>query len=85
MGWTASDKLNIATLDANTSAAGNQDFTFIESGSASNYLSRGQVKFYHDSGNTFVVLNQNADTLADLQIFIAGIHTLTEDNFVGIV
>lgn len=55
-------------------------------GSAANTtVAQGEVKFYHSGGNTYVLLNQTADTTADFQIFIDGIHTLTAGNFVGIL
>ena len=84
-GWGNSDIIDIIDLDANTTAGGNQNFTFDGSGTADNTVARGHVKYYHFGGDTYVVLNQTADTTADFQIFIDGVHTLTTAHFAGLV
>ena len=83
--WDAYDRLDIDGLDANRSQAGNQDFTFLGERAANNVVVQGQVKYYHSGGNTYVVLNQTADTTADFQLNIVGIHDLTAGDFLGIL
>jgi Ca2+-binding RTX toxin-like protein len=83
--WQIADIIDVARIDANTSAGGNQDFTFIGLGAANLTVREGQLKYYQSGGNTFVVGNTTADNRADFQIQISGLHTLTSADFFGVV
>lgn len=83
-GWDGSDKIDLSAIDAVASLGGNQDFEFLGLGVSDRTIGEGQIKYYHANGNTYVVGGINGDNEADFQIEIAGIHTLTGDNFVGL-
>jgi Ca2+-binding RTX toxin-like protein len=83
--WESSDIIDLAAIDANTSNAGDQDFTFLGLGAADLTVGQGQLKYYQSGGNTYVVGNTTADNQADFQIQIIGEHTLTTDDLVGLI
>lgn len=68
------DLLNFTTLDANTTAAGNQQFTFIGSGP---FTGAGQLRY--ENGVLFG--NVDGNTAADFQMALAGAPALTSASF----
>jgi VCBS repeat-containing protein len=82
--WEPSDIIDLAGIDANTSIAGNQDFTFLGLGTADLTVGQGQLKYYQYGGTTYLVGNATADNQADFQIAINGLHTLTADQIQGL-
>jgi Ca2+-binding RTX toxin-like protein len=48
------DRINLATVDADVYAAGNQAFTFI--GQAAFSGTPGEIRYYHSGGNTYIEL-----------------------------
>jgi VCBS repeat-containing protein len=82
--WEPSDIIDLAGLDANTSIAGNQDFTFLGLGTPDLTVGQGQLKYYEYGGTTYLVGNATADNQADFQIAINGLHTLTADQIQGL-
>ena len=83
--WDAADVIHLDAIDANTSAAGNQDFLLLSQtpATANNTIGQGQLKYYWLGGDTFVVGGVDADNVADFQIRIAGEQTLTISDFIG--
>lgn len=71
------DRIDVAALDANTSAAGNQAFSFI--GTAA-FSAAGQLRF--DSAKQIVSGDINGDHVADFEVALSGVTTLTAADFV---
>ena len=71
------DKI-VIYFDANVDAAGWQDFTFL---GGQGFSGAGQVRSYHDQGNTFVAFNTDADMAAEGIIRINGIHNVDSSWF----
>jgi Ca2+-binding RTX toxin-like protein len=65
----AGDKIDLSTIDANATAAGNQAFTFI--GTAA-FTAAGQVRYVQSGGVTVVSANVDAALAADLAIAVTG-------------
>src|SRR5690606_33736762 len=82
--WEAGDRIDLSQVDAVVSQAGDQDFTFLGMTAATNTVGSGMIRAYHYKGDTYVVGGVGGNTAADFQIEIAGLHTLTSDNFVGL-
>lgn len=75
----AQDDLIVLTgIDANSTRAGNQAFTFI--GDAA-FSSAGEVRAVISGGQTFLTGDVNGDGKADFRITLTGAHTLTADDF----
>ena len=70
------DKIVFNEIDANTTIAGNQDFSLISS--SANFSGAGQIKFSNGvlSGDT------NGDGAADFGIIFSGVTTLTATDFI---
>jgi Ca2+-binding RTX toxin-like protein len=76
----ALDKIDLHAIDADATLLGNQDFTFIDD--ASTPTAPGQINFVHMNGDTYIVLNTNADPAADAIIQVSGIHAVDASWFV---
>ncbi|MBM6584376.1 M10 family metallopeptidase C-terminal domain-containing protein, partial [Microvirga sp. BT689] len=79
--WDSSDKLDLSAVDASTQP-GHQSLVWVGQGAVSNAVGSGQVKYFQDNGNTYVVGDVTGDGQADFKIDIRGLHTLTADNIV---
>jgi hypothetical protein len=75
-----SDRIDLSKIDADTSAAGNQAFTFIGSNAFSG--TAGQLRAFEDGGSWFVEGDTNGDSVADLviQVTVTG-GPLTQADF----
>ncbi len=79
------DDIDLRTIDANLTAAGNQAFNFI--GSDQFHQIAGELRFQqidragalHDI--TIVSADVNGDGLADFRVDLAGLHSLTKGDF----
>jgi flagellin len=80
MDWEIGDRIDLDAIDASASQAGHQSLAFVGVGPVSNSVNSGQVKYFHDNGNTYVVGDVTGDGVADFKIDIRGLHTLTVDN-----
>jgi Ca2+-binding RTX toxin-like protein len=84
------DDIHLTTIDANTGAGGNQNFTFIAAkGSATTaFTAAGQVRWYQQNANgsandkTIVRINTDADAAAEMTIELQGLISLTKADFV---
>ncbi len=76
------DVINLNSIDANTSAGGNQDFGPItQSGS----VIQNSITWFQDVGNnqTVIQIDNNGNTTADMMFVLTGIHNLNDTNVVG--
>jgi Ca2+-binding RTX toxin-like protein len=73
------DDLDLAGVDANTTVAGDQAFPFV--GTVGLGTTPGAVGYYSSGGNTIVRASTDADSTAELEIELAGLKTLTVDDF----
>ena len=74
------DKIDLFNIDANTLAAGNQDFKFIAS--ALFHHIAGELRFVQTAGHTIVAADVNGDGATDFQLDLTGTLTLTKSDFV---
>ena len=74
------DKIGLAGIDANTSLAGDQGFSFLGSGAFTG--TAGELRTYQSGGNTYVTGDTNGDGVADFMIRLDGLHTLQVSDFI---
>lgn len=74
------DRLRLDLVDANTSLAGDQAFSFIGTGGFSS--TAGELRYEQIDGNTIVYGDTNGDGVADFMILLTGSHSLTSNDFV---
>jgi serralysin len=67
------DRIDLAAIDANLVASGNQAFTFI--GSAALSGTPGEINYVHANGSTLIQLQTGTSADAEAVIRLAGIHT----------
>src|SRR5262245_38618586 len=75
------DKIDVHSIDADATVGGHQAFTFIDDASTQ-VTAPGQINFVHMNGDTYIVLNTNADPAADAIIQVSGIHAVEAGWFV---
>ncbi|GEP05286.1 M10 family metallopeptidase C-terminal domain-containing protein [Methylobacterium oxalidis] len=74
------DRINLAAIDANTRASGDQGFAFI--GTQGFHKAAGEPKAYQAGGNTYLAGDVNGDGSADFAIKAVGAHTFVSADFV---
>jgi Ca2+-binding RTX toxin-like protein len=74
------DRIDLAAIDANSVAAGNQGFTFI--GSALYHKVAGELRFAVTGGVTTIAGDVNGDGASDFHIVLAGAFALQAGDFV---
>jgi len=75
------DRINLSAIDADTSAADDQAFTFIAAAGFSG--TQSEVRVQAISGDDVVVeVDQNADGIADMEILVIGGSDLSENDFI---
>jgi Ca2+-binding RTX toxin-like protein len=74
-----SDRIDLSTIDANTTVAGNQALAFI--GAAAFHGIAGELRQSAFGATTLVSGDINGDAVADFQIQLNGSYTLTAGNF----
>ena len=79
--WTGTNnKIDLSALDANQlSTEINEAFTFITAQNTN--VVANSVTWYQDAGRTYIQLDSNGDTIADLQLSLDGLHTLAAARF----
>jgi Ca2+-binding RTX toxin-like protein len=75
-----SDLIDLATIDANTLVGGNQAFSFIGSAAFSGVA--GQLRYTNYSGNVIIDADVNGDSVADMQILVAGTTLMAGTDFI---
>lgn len=73
------DNFDLAGIDANAIAAGNQAFRFI--GTAA-FTGAGQLQYTWSGGDTYISGNTDADAAPEFEIRIQGQHTLYAGDFI---
>lgn len=82
------DDIDVSVMDANGSVSGNGTFTFLSAKGASFTATRGELRWFQaDAANnasdkTFVEGDINGDAVADFQIELAGLVTLSTADFI---
>ena len=78
------DRIDLSGIDANSFAIGNNAFTFIGAGvfAGGGATGAGQLRYGFAGTNTIVEGDVNGDGLADFQIQLTGIHTMTAADLV---
>lgn len=74
------DDIDLHLIDANASRGGNQTFSFI--GEADFGLLAGQLRFELAADGAHVQGDTNGDGIADFELFLAGVTTLTSSDFI---
>ena len=77
------DDIDLATIDANGGAAGNTAFSFLAANGAAFTGARGQLRWVQqiDTDKTIIAGDINGDSVADFQIELTGLKTLTAVDF----
>jgi Ca2+-binding RTX toxin-like protein len=78
-GTGGANLIDLSTIDANSSIAGNQAFSFVGS---SAFSSAGQIRFATNGTNGFVLGDIDGDSTADLNILLMGITSVNLSDFV---
>ncbi|MCH8617215.1 cadherin domain-containing protein [Sphingomonas sp. SM33] len=73
------DHISLKAIDANTSVAGDQAFTFIGTAAFSNHV--GELRSYQNAGHTYVSGDVNGDGVADFVICIDPATNLVASDF----
>jgi len=68
------DQLDFSNVDANTLTGGDQAFSFI--GNAAFGHHAGELRYYQQSGVTYVAGDTNGDGVADFAVRIDGLFTI---------
>ena len=76
---TATDRIDLSTIDANSVLGGNNAFSFI--GTAA-FTGLGQIRAFASGANTIVDINTTGSTAPDMRIFLTGLHVLDAADFV---
>jgi Ca2+-binding RTX toxin-like protein len=79
-GWMQGDRIDLSLIDADTSTAGNQAFTFIGSGPYTSVA--GQLRFSQSEGRTTVEGDVNGDGTSAFHLNLQGVIVLQAADFV---
>jgi Ca2+-binding RTX toxin-like protein len=74
------DKIDLSNWDANTSLAGDQAFTFI--GTAAFSGAAGELRYFDDGVNTYVIGDITGDAIADFELVLIGVMAPTGADFI---
>ena len=74
------DKINLAPTDANTTLDGDQAFTFIGTGAFTH--TAGELRYQQSGSDTYVLGDQNGDSLVDFAIKVDGLVAFTAGDFI---
>jgi Ca2+-binding RTX toxin-like protein len=82
--WATGDVIDIAAIDANTGEIGHQGFIFRGLTAAPNTAAAGELWYYRDGGNTFLIGGVDGDGLPDFRVELTGSKTLQGNSFLGV-
>lgn len=74
------DRIDLSRIDANSNTVADDAFAFIGTAAFSHVA--GQLRAVHSNGNTIVAGDVNGDGVADFQIRLNGLHSLTGGDFI---
>jgi Ca2+-binding RTX toxin-like protein len=74
------DLINLLSIDAKTTAGGNNAFVWIDTGDFTGV--EGQLRYFQSGGATVVEGDVNGDGAGDFQIQLTGLYTLNDGDFV---
>ncbi len=77
--FTGADWIDLAGIDANAAAGGNQAFAFVGQQA---FSAAGQVRFYVDGNRTIVEVNTAGAGGSEMEIELAGALALAESDFI---
>jgi Ca2+-binding RTX toxin-like protein len=77
--YAVGDTIDLAGIDANVGAGGNQSFTFIGTGA---FTGAGQARYSTNGTDTFIELNTNNTFGAEGVLTLTGVQSLSAGNFV---
>ncbi|TMJ12581.1 MAG: hypothetical protein E6G94_13420, partial [Alphaproteobacteria bacterium] len=80
LGFTAGEKIDLSGIDASTTAAGNNAFSFV--GAAAFSHTAGELRAYQSGSEWFVEADTDGDGAANLIISVASDHALLVGDFV---
>ncbi|MDX2259104.1 MAG: calcium-binding protein [Hyphomicrobiaceae bacterium] len=75
------DDIDLRTIDANGAAAGNTAFKFLAAKGAAFTGVKGQIHWFHQAGKTIIEGDIDGNRVADFQIELVGLKTLTAGDF----
>jgi Ca2+-binding RTX toxin-like protein len=75
------DKIDVSVIDANSSAAGNQDFNWQGDDALTGI---GQARAFFQNGDTIVQFSTDADAAAEMEIVVKGLHLIDSSDFLGV-
>ena len=78
--YASGDRIRLDLFDANSTAAGTQDFAFIGAGAFTGVA--GQLRYEQANGNTFVSADTDGDGDADFMLQLDGLHGLKAGDFI---
>jgi hypothetical protein len=78
--YASGDRIRLDLVDANSTAAGTQDFTFIGTGAFTGIA--GQLRYEQVNGNTFVSADIDGDGTANFALQLDGLHALRSADFI---
>lgn len=74
-----SDRFDLQQIDANTTLAGDQEFTYLGTGAFTG--AAGQLRYQVMGSETIIMGDLNGDGASDFMIRVAGVHALAEGSF----
>ena len=80
--WNMGDRIDLSVVDANTTLAGKQSFTFGGTPANTGLASAGQLFVFQSGGNTFASGGVDGDGNRDFLIELTGLHTLSAASFI---
>lgn len=76
------DRIDLSTIDASTALGGNNAFLFRGAIAAFGTAADGEIRFAQEGGITVIYGDTNGDSVAEFQIALNGLYTLTAADFV---